>query len=160
MAASCDKVTPVIKAWVAHGHEGKCSDPKMPRHPEFVYRKQGVWKGWSHFLGINSTHRCFHKFAARDALEDEAWACYCKTYDLFPDGQSVHDFLAEMYSKDPDAADGKMRGVSWWPEWKRERDHDAARSQEDGSVLSPTEVAAGGGLAFVDERAAKRARTQ
>ena len=119
------QVGKVINTWVAHGHQGKRGDPKMPLHPEFVHRKEGTWKGWSHFLGIDSTHRCFRKNAARDALEDEAWAEYCKSRDLFPDGQSVHDFLDDMYSKDPDAADQQMRGVSWWAEWKREREHEA-----------------------------------
>ena len=100
MAASCNnKVTAVIKTWVEHGHKGKSTDPKQPRHPEFVYRKQGVWKGWSHFLGIDSTHRYFDTNAARDAVEDEAWVEYCKSRDLFPDGQSVHDFLVEQYPR-------------------------------------------------------------
>ena len=83
MAATCnDKVAAVINTWVEHGHEGKRHDPKMPQHPEFIYRKGGGWKGWSHFLGPPSTHRDFRENAASDALEDEAWAEYCKSRDL------------------------------------------------------------------------------
>ena len=44
----------------------------MPKHPEFVYRKSGHWKGWAHFLDVAETAES----TDRDTLEDRAWAQY------------------------------------------------------------------------------------
>ena len=68
----CEKVAAVVRTWDQCGADAKDFDPKMPKHPEFVYRKSGHWKGWAHFLGVAETAES----TDRDTLEDRAWAQY------------------------------------------------------------------------------------
>jgi hypothetical protein len=68
----CEKVAAVVRTWDQCGADAKDFDPKMPKHPEFVYRKSGHWKGWAHFLDVAETAES----TDRDTLEDRAWAQY------------------------------------------------------------------------------------
>ena len=51
----CEQVAAVVRTWDQCGADAKDFDPKMPKHPEFVYRKSGHWQGWAHFLGVAET---------------------------------------------------------------------------------------------------------
>ena len=72
-----DKIGAVVREWVQHGHDPhpRWADGRMPKHPEFVYRLSGEWKGWDYFLlGPDAEPNPKHR--ARDELEDEAWRVY------------------------------------------------------------------------------------
>ena len=70
------KVRDMIKLWKMEGDDEhpiplSCGIRGVPLHPEFVYRKNGMWKGWNDLLGANEQSN-----NERDSLEDVAWSVY------------------------------------------------------------------------------------
>ena len=59
----------ILEDWLSRGND--VSDTGLPRHPEFIYRKQNKWKGWDAFLGTGTTEN-----VPRDRTEDRAWELY------------------------------------------------------------------------------------
>ena len=66
----------IIDIWTKEGEDeyfaGVQGMPAgIPLHPEFVYRKNGMWKGWNDLLGANEESN-----NERDSLENVAWSVY------------------------------------------------------------------------------------
>jgi hypothetical protein len=71
-----EKIREQINIWIKYGEDEhpiplSCGIRGVPLHPEFVYRKNGKWKGWNDLLGINEQSN-----DERDSFEDMAWSVY------------------------------------------------------------------------------------
>ena len=64
----------ILNVWLSVGKE--VSGSGLPKHPEFIFRKQNKWKGWSDFLGTETTEN-----ALRDRTEEKAWKLYVKEHN-------------------------------------------------------------------------------
>jgi len=71
-------VRDIIKKWKMHGDKLH-KDPALkkegiPRHPEYVYRLDGQWRGWNHFLGTEEADPRYAENEMMDGLEDIAFS--------------------------------------------------------------------------------------
>jgi len=65
------KITAIVQEWEASGNDSHPTIADMPKHPEFVFRKSGDWKGWGEFLGNHSESN-----KTWDLLEDKAFVLW------------------------------------------------------------------------------------
>ncbi|MGI2111785.1 hypothetical protein ACRN9C_20725 [Shewanella frigidimarina] len=42
------QIETILASWINTGHEFKPGS-KLLKHPEYIYRKSGEWKGWNSF---------------------------------------------------------------------------------------------------------------
>jgi len=57
--------------------EPEMREKRLPRHPGFVYRNSGDWKGWNHFLGVTDTNSEEYRINEQtDKLEAAAYKIY------------------------------------------------------------------------------------
>ena len=64
------RVQQTVREWKTEGEEGfDMGDGKfIPKHPGYIYRLSGDWKGWSDFLDSTDLENVL-----QDVIEDEAW---------------------------------------------------------------------------------------
>lgn len=73
------KVETLLASWLNTGHEVS-SVSNLPKHPEFIYRKSGEWKGWNSFLKQSKGSASYDKHNQLDLLEDQAWQLYMNRF--------------------------------------------------------------------------------
>ncbi|ELA8176643.1 hypothetical protein RGL50_004169 [Vibrio alginolyticus] len=72
-------VQQILANWLNFGSNVDTTT-SLPRHPEFIYRKSGNWKGWNHFLQLTPSSPLYAHNARIDQIETEAWNLYIKRY--------------------------------------------------------------------------------
>lgn len=65
----------IVADWYENGQKASPRDPRLPMHPELIYRAMGDWRGWSHFLSVDasSSPDDYAMNAERDRLESIAF---------------------------------------------------------------------------------------
>ena len=80
----CDRVESVIHEWETKGNDSRDENGvEMPCSPEYVFRKQGDWKGWNSFLSNvegECCPDCYEENEVADVIEDIAWKQICHKY--------------------------------------------------------------------------------
>ena len=63
----------IVNYWLING---MALSDGMPVCPEFIYRLNGEWVGWTHFLKVHEGHSSFSENAKQDLIEGFAWELY------------------------------------------------------------------------------------
>lgn len=67
-------VSEIVKKWQVFGRD---INGDMPKHPEFIFRISGEWKGWNDLVGITDSNSDQYKEnEIQDQIEDKAWLLY------------------------------------------------------------------------------------
>jgi len=73
-------VEDIINTWKKDGNKIHPSDPKLPLHPELIYRIKGSWTTWNDFLKTEKNSPYYNLQIEQDALENQAWLQYREVF--------------------------------------------------------------------------------
>jgi hypothetical protein len=73
------QIETILASWINTGHEFKPGS-KLLKHPEYIYRKSGEWKGWNSFLNQSEGSVSFESNKQQDQLEDQVWQLYMSRF--------------------------------------------------------------------------------
>ncbi|GIC77151.1 hypothetical protein FMO003_25510 [Moritella sp. F3] len=74
MSKEDNKVQETLNNWRSSGQE---FNGDLPKHPEFIFRISGEWKGWNDLVGITDSNSDQYKEnEIQDQIEDKAWLLY------------------------------------------------------------------------------------
>ncbi|BBL92354.1 hypothetical protein VroAM7_50070 (plasmid) [Vibrio rotiferianus] len=74
-----ESATRRLSSWLSTGKEFNLTTG-LPKHPEFLFRISGEWKGWNNFLNISNNHPCYKSNIDQDVIDNLAWQIYRSRY--------------------------------------------------------------------------------
>ena len=78
--ANLDIAAAIVHEWQTLGFSSNPSNVLVYKHPEFIFRLSGDWKGWNDFLNIKLGSPHYAENEQADLIENLAWSLYLSNH--------------------------------------------------------------------------------